>query len=148
MTIPARVYSEEVGHIGRGSIDTTQPLLTTGIHLVTVPMWTELMMAKVNVLSVFDDGGDPPTISVGTNAPDYDNIIASVGGGSASEYFIDASDLPMITPTLIGDSDAADDAQIEIFMKVTKTGGAWVAPAGWANITLLYAPGRGGGGQP
>lgn len=148
MTIPARVYSEEVGHVGRGSIDTTQPLLTTGIHLVTVPLWTELLMAKVNVLSVFNDGGDPPVISVGTNSPDYDNIIESVLGDSVNATFVDASDLPMITPDLIGDADAADDAQVEIFMKVTKTGGAWVAPAGWANITLLYAPGRGGGGQP
>lgn len=149
MTIPARVYSEEVGHIGRGSIDTTQPLLETGVHLVTVPMWTELLMVKANVISAFDNGGDPPTISVGTNAPDYDNIIASIGGSPASKYFIDASDLPMITPELIEDADAPDDAQVAIYMKVTKAApGDWVAPAGWANITLLYMPGRGGGGQP
>lgn len=148
MPSSARVYEHDVAHIGRASIDTTMPALTIGTPLVTVPIWTELLLAKVNVLSVFDNGGDPPVISVGTNAPAYDNIIASILGDSVGATEINSGNLPMITPDLIGDPDASNNAEVDIYVKVTKDGGgAWQAPAGWANVTLVYHPGRGGDGR-
>jgi hypothetical protein len=78
--MPMRTLQAPQGHKGqpvtlRADILWNSPNVATGYQLGVIAAGAELMHAKARTVTAFD--GTTPAITVGTNSPAYDNILAA-----------------------------------------------------------------------
>src|SRR5262245_39879383 len=129
-TPAARVSHVQAVHFLRFTVNFDEPGIATGVGKQSLPDGAIIIGTDVHVQTVFN-AGTTNVLTVGTNAANFDNIIA------AADVNEGATGLTKdVSPT--GTALGPIAADVQVFAKYTQTGTA--ATTGRAQVIVKYVP--------